>query len=196
MSEIEKLVDAYGSAERNYGESCGGGAEAVDATRAALLAAIRGEQEPIGYASKSWVDYPHISNDMPIMRKPHSSFTVPVYLHPFVLPTHKEIASSINNGTDKCPLCARAVPHEHSPEEIIIYRNGVKFGSDNTPPPVSEWVKVSERLLEGDMNRQIQTVNMGRFSPEVICCRAGDVTDYKFTHWRELSQLPTDGGAG
>ena len=31
-------------------------------------------------------------------------------------------------GTMKCPLCGWNEPHEHSPTEIIIYRNGVKYG--------------------------------------------------------------------
>lgn len=28
----------------------------------------------------------------------------------------------------KCPLCGWTRPHEHTPTEITIYRNGVKYG--------------------------------------------------------------------
>lgn len=45
---------------------------------------------------------------------------------PGVMP--EMLASMLSNGL-KCPLCGRDVPHSHSPEEIIIYRNGVKYGS-------------------------------------------------------------------
>ena len=29
-------------------------------------------------------------------------------------------------GTFNCPLCGRDTPHEHSPAEQVIYRNGCK----------------------------------------------------------------------
>lgn len=45
---------------------------------------------------------------------------------PGVLP---EMLASILSAGAKCPLCAREGQHSHSPEEIIIYRNGVKYGS-------------------------------------------------------------------
>ena len=41
-----------------------------------------------------------------------------------------------------CPLCGRAYPHEHSPEEITIYRNGMKFALASSPssaPAESGW---------------------------------------------------------
>lgn len=39
-----------------------------------------------------------------------------------------DILHSMNSGTTQCPLCGRNFPHEHSAEEIVIYRNGVKYG--------------------------------------------------------------------
>lgn len=38
-----------------------------------------------------------------------------------------QIQGMLESGS-KCPLCARTQMHTHSPEEIIIYRNGVKYG--------------------------------------------------------------------
>jgi len=38
-----------------------------------------------------------------------------------------QIQGMMESGA-KCPLCARTQMHTHSPEEIIIYRNGVKYG--------------------------------------------------------------------
>lgn len=46
-------------------------------------------------------------------------------------PSHEEIAGSLStmaNGSTKCPVCGRTYVHDHSPEELIIYRNGVKYG--------------------------------------------------------------------
>lgn len=31
-------------------------------------------------------------------------------------------------GTPRCPMCGSPVVHEHTPDEIVIYRNGVRFG--------------------------------------------------------------------
>ena len=49
------------------------------------------------------------------------------------------LRSMLLDGTLQCPLCGKTGPHEHTPEEIVIYRNGVKYGrslklaSDPTP---------------------------------------------------------------
>jgi len=40
----------------------------------------------------------------------------------------EQLSSMLLNGTTRCPLCGRDQIHEHSPEEIVIYRNGVKCG--------------------------------------------------------------------
>lgn len=46
--------------------------------------------------------------------------------------SHEEIASAIAQVDiargATCPLCGKAFPHRHTPEEIVIYRNGVKRG--------------------------------------------------------------------
>lgn len=39
----------------------------------------------------------------------------------------------LESGT-KCPLCAKTGVHEHTPMEIIIYRNGMKYGRRNAHP--------------------------------------------------------------
>lgn len=47
------------------------------------------------------------------------------------VPSHEEIATQLatmRNGSTRCPVCARDHPHEHTPEELIIYRNGIKYG--------------------------------------------------------------------
>lgn len=47
------------------------------------------------------------------------------------IPSHEQIAdqlATMRNGSARCPVCARTHPHEHTPEELIIYRNGVKYG--------------------------------------------------------------------
>ena len=41
-----------------------------------------------------------------------------------------EVAESWQRGF-MCPLCGHDQPHEHSPREITIYRNGVKWGLKN-----------------------------------------------------------------
>lgn len=38
------------------------------------------------------------------------------------------LRSMLLDGTVQCPLCGKTGPHPHSPEEIVIYRNGVKYG--------------------------------------------------------------------
>jgi hypothetical protein len=38
------------------------------------------------------------------------------------------LKSMLLDGTVQCPLCGKTGPHPHSPEEIVIYRNGVKYG--------------------------------------------------------------------
>lgn len=48
----------------------------------------------------------------------------------------KDILPSMLQGGFKCPLCRKDSPHEHSPIEIIIYRNGVKYG---------RWIETSEK---------------------------------------------------
>ena len=40
----------------------------------------------------------------------------------------EHLRGMLASGTMTCPLCGRDNPHEHSPTEIIIYRNGVKYG--------------------------------------------------------------------
>lgn len=30
------------------------------------------------------------------------------------------------DGTSTCPMCGKAFPHKHSPEELVIFRNGLK----------------------------------------------------------------------
>lgn len=41
-----------------------------------------------------------------------------------------QLRSMLGSGL-KCPLCARTEIHEHTPLEIIIYRNGMKYGRRN-----------------------------------------------------------------
>ncbi|MDQ0035881.1 hypothetical protein J2W30_003649 [Variovorax boronicumulans] len=50
-----------------------------------------------------------------------------------------------------CPLCGRNFPHEHSPEEITIYRNGMKAARTSQPNAAAQerqagWISVDEQL--------------------------------------------------
>lgn len=59
------------------------------------------------------------------------SAEVQAWMRNMTIPSHQEIANSLKhmaNGSTKCPLCARTHVHDHTPEELIIYRNGVKYG--------------------------------------------------------------------
>lgn len=52
------------------------------------------------------------------------------------LPNPHEMAeamAAVSRGST-CPLCGWNYPHQHSPVEIIIYRNGVKWGRHATQP--------------------------------------------------------------
>ena len=60
---------------------------------------------------------------------------------PGEVPSYETIAemlpSILSNGTTQCPLCGNTRVHEHRPSEIVIYRNGVKYGRSlhgGTPP--------------------------------------------------------------
>lgn len=59
---------------------------------------------------------------------------------PGEVPSYQAIADQLPailaNGTTQCPLCGKTYPHEHTPDEIVIYRNGVKYGRSlqGTPP--------------------------------------------------------------
>lgn len=48
------------------------------------------------------------------------------------VPSHEGIRdmlpSLLVSGSEKCPLCGHCGIHEHSPAEIVIYRNGIKYG--------------------------------------------------------------------
>lgn len=56
------------------------------------------------------------------------------------IPSYEGIAemlpSILASGTQRCPLCGQEGMHEHSPKEIVIYRNGVKYG--RALPPESQ----------------------------------------------------------
>lgn len=53
------------------------------------------------------------------------------------LPSHQEMAARMASARRgfMCPLCGRDYPHQHSPEEITIYRNGMKWGRNNGTEP-------------------------------------------------------------
>lgn len=61
-------------------------------------------------------------------------------------------------GSTKCPLCAKTTVHDHTPLEIICYRNGVKYGRSlgpNTRPLAPTPAMVDEgaqRLVSWDDN--------------------------------------------
>lgn len=46
------------------------------------------------------------------------------------------LPSILASGTEKCPLCGKNGVHQHSPAEIIIYRNGCKYASRQSAPAV------------------------------------------------------------
>lgn len=56
------------------------------------------------------------------------------------------------SGSTKCPLCGKTYMHEHSPLEIICYRNGIKYGRSlgpNTCPlaPTAAMVEAGAQCL-------------------------------------------------
>jgi hypothetical protein len=55
------------------------------------------------------------------------------------LPSPETVAdhlrSMLIDGTTQCPLCGKTHGHKHSAEEIVIYRNGVKYGRSLTGSP-------------------------------------------------------------
>ena len=56
---------------------------------------------------------------------------VQAWMRNVTVPSQQEIAASLKNGANggtRCPVCARTHIHDHTPEELIIYRNGVKYG--------------------------------------------------------------------
>ena len=36
-----------------------------------------------------------------------------------------------------CGMCGRSIPHEHTPEEVVIFRNGIKRGNMLSNTPIS-----------------------------------------------------------
>ena len=47
-------------------------------------------------------------------------------LEPSALTDH--LKTMLLDGTKDCPLCGKNFVHEHSANEIVIYKNGVKYG--------------------------------------------------------------------
>lgn len=45
-------------------------------------------------------------------------------------PSHEALADHLKtlNASTQCPVCGHTGMHEHTPTELIIYRNGVKYG--------------------------------------------------------------------
>jgi DNA repair exonuclease SbcCD ATPase subunit len=45
-------------------------------------------------------------------------------------PDHENIADMLKSwpASERCPLCGQHGQHDHTPAEIVIYRNGVKYG--------------------------------------------------------------------
>ena len=46
----------------------------------------------------------------------------------------EQLGAMLANGTTQCPLCGNTWQHTHPPLEILIYRNGVKYGRSIAPP--------------------------------------------------------------
>ena len=40
----------------------------------------------------------------------------------------EHLRGMLADGTTQCPLCGETWVHTHSPREIVIYRNGIKYG--------------------------------------------------------------------
>lgn len=55
---------------------------------------------------------------------------------PVALPSPSDMAAALRavKRGSRCPLCGWDYLHDHSPRELIIYRNGVKFGRLSTEP--------------------------------------------------------------
>lgn len=68
---------------------------------------------------------------------------------PETMPSHQEMADAMAAAPRgfMCPLCGRDYPHPHSPEEIIIYRNGVKWGRSNGK---ESWIRPNRAGLAQD----------------------------------------------
>lgn len=51
-------------------------------------------------------------------------------VEPTSLPSHETLADHLRtlSVSTRCPVCGKDGPHEHTPIELIIYRNGVKYG--------------------------------------------------------------------
>lgn len=60
-------------------------------------------------------------------------------------PSHDTIAAMLPTllASSACPLCGQSGFHEHSAAEILIYRNGVKYGRGLATAPWTESVKVT-----------------------------------------------------
>jgi len=50
------------------------------------------------------------------------------------------LPSVLSNASAQCPLCGQLGVHQHTPQEIVIYRNGVKYGRalQHAPTRVAE----------------------------------------------------------
>lgn len=60
------------------------------------------------------------------------------------------LRSMLLDGTVQCPLCGKTGPHPHSPEEIVIYRNGVKYG--RSLKSASDETRAQPGVLEVGLN--------------------------------------------
>lgn len=68
----------------------------------------------------------------------------------------EHLRSIIADGTTQCPLCGCTSVHEHAPAEIVIYRNGVKYGRSLTDS--GQQLATTERLLAESQAREKEAI--------------------------------------
>ena len=59
-------------------------------------------------------------------------------------------------GTFNCPLCGKDVPHEHSPAEQVIYRNGCKISQDQLLQAKMDVLREAADHFESNTGTQAQ----------------------------------------
>lgn len=114
----------------------------------------------------------------------------------------EHLRSIIVDGTTQCPLCGNTSVHEHTPAEIVIYRNGVKYGRSLNDPgqqlATTEWLlaesQAREKVLRDGLSQAAEDMaGWGAYASEYFQDKwnlAGDVK-----RLQHLASMPSDSTA-